>query len=519
MIIRSAIIIVAVTMVGRLLGFLKGVFISEEFGIGMETDAYFMAFVIPMTLLMIIPGAINSVFIPAMNGLMIEGEGRSRERGLFQSTLTVIFISTLIVTVVGILAAEPLVSLLAPGFEGEKQALTVQLLRWMMPSVVLIGLLGLFSSALYCHNSYFYPSFGTVINSLLVIASIFILVPFMGIQGLALGTTLGFAGYALIMVPSLVRRRYPLRLAMVKEHNQLMRGMGERFVPVMIGGIVSQLTIYAERFLASGLGDAKVASLSLAYTVMQLPMAVFVGAFTVPLFPLLTEYVKKGQIAEMKRLVEKGLSYLVLVLVPVMGGLVLLSKDVVRLLYERGQFGADDTVLTAWALMFYSLAILGLAARDVLTRAFYALENMKIPVIIGIVSIALYLGISPLLIARLDHGGIALAAAVSAYFSWLCLGWLLRRQVGAILTRSFYLSFLRSLLAALVMLLVIWWAGGVPGQGEGLLADFTLGVKVPLLIFFGMVVYFLSLLLLREKLAFELAGKVANKYKQLRGRR
>ncbi len=518
MLLRSALIIVAVTMVGRLLGFIRGIFISHEFGVGIETDAYFAAFVIPMTLLMIVPGAIQSVFIPTLKGVRLLHE--EEERHLFEKVLTFVLAGGFIMTLAGLLLSEVFVSLFVPGFDGTKKALTVDILRWMTPSILFIGLIGVFTSVLHVHHQFFYPSLGTVVNSLIVILSIFWLVPYMGVQGLALGTTLGFVGYAGIMLPSLRKKKYRLRLrgGWLSDHE--MRGMGERVIPIFIGSVISQMTVLFERSLASGLGDAKVASLALAYSVMQLPMAVFVGAFTVPLFPLLSDYVKKQQWSEMKQLLEKVLSYLLLVLLPVMAGLIILSEDVIRILYERGAFGNNDTLLTAWALMFYSMAILGLAMRDTLTRAFYALENTRTPVLTGVLGIMIYLGLSMAFIPVFDHGGIALSMGITAYISNLLLIYFLQRRIGSFLSRTFAGTIVKSVLATMLMIFFLIGMNGFPGQlsvpgsFEGLLSQWSLFIRLTFAVTGGVVIYILSLWILRETFTLQLLSRFMNRLKK-----
>lgn len=518
MLLRSALIIVAVTMVGRLLGFIRGIFISHEFGVGMETDAYFAAFVIPMALLMIIPGAIQSVFIPALKGVRLLHE--EEDRHLFEKVFTFVLAGGFLVTLAGFILSEVFVSLLVPGFEGVKKELTVDILRWMTPSILFIGLIGVFSSVLHVHNQFFYPSMGTVVNSLIVILSIFLLVPFMGVEGLALGTTLGFVGYAAIMLPSLWKKKYQFRLRGGWLSDMEMRGMGERVIPIFIGSVISQMTILFERSLASGLGDAKVASLALAYSVMQLPMAVFVGAFTVPLFPLLSDYAKQKKWSEMKQLLEKVISYLVLVLLPVMAGFIMLSEDVIRILYERGAFGNNDTMLTAWALMFYSTAILGLAMRDTLTRAYYALENTRTPVLIGVLGILLYLGLSLAFIPVFDHGGIALAMGIAAYLSNLLLIFFLQRRLGAFLSRTFALTTFKSMIATGIMVLFVLGLNGFPGQlsgpisFNGLLSQWSLFIRLTLLVAGGGLIYILSLWILRESFTLQMLNRVKNRLKK-----
>src|SRR5690606_22571865 len=139
-------------------------------------------------------------------------------------------------------------------------------------------------------------------------------VPLGGITGLAVGTTLGFLAAAVVVLPTLKGLGYRHRPVLPPRGDEELKGMGERLVPILLGAVISQVTIFLERGLTAGLGDGRIAALSYAYQIAQLPMALFVGSFTLPLFPLLSAYVQRGELARMKQTVGKGMSILLLLL-------------------------------------------------------------------------------------------------------------------------------------------------------------------------------------------------------------
>lgn len=499
-IIKSTIILVAVTMVGRLLGFFRNIFITNEFGPGIETDAYFMAFTLPFTIFLVIPGAINAVFIPAMQGLM-GTENEEKRNEVFQKTMTVCLILFTLLSVAGTIWSKEIVSVLAHGFDQEQQELTAQLLQIMMPATLFIGLIAVLSSVLNAHHEFFAPSLGTVINSLLVIVSIYTLVPLWGIYGLAWGTLIGFAVFAIYLFFPVRTRHYTVRWNLSVSDDPYLKGMGERFVPILLGTVISQLYILLERFLVSGLGGLKLTSLILANSIVQLPVAIFAGALAVPLFPLLSEYVKQNQMDQMKSVMRKGLLYQYHLLLPTTMGLILLSKEIVRLFYAHSaEFTEEAVVLTAWATVFYSVGMIALAGRDMLTRVFYAVENTKTPVIIGGVSLGVYVFCGWIFIPSLDHGGIALAFSLAAFFNLAFQTIYLRKQIGALYSYEFFASIIKGALSSIVMGGVVWF-----------LKDSLLGLgylQVPFLMVVAVFLYFGLLMLLKEVMAKEIMGKL-----------
>jgi len=502
----TASMIVVLTLVGRLLGFFRSVYVSSLYGTGIEADAFNIAATIPLALYLVVPGAINAVMIPTMRGYL---EGGRDTGTLYQKTLTVVLSVFALLSLLGVLFAREAAALF--GLTGEKLELTAEMLGWMWPSALFIGMAGLWQSVLNAHQHFFTPTLGTVANGATVLVFMYILVPLYGPAGLAIATLLGYLAAMLSMAPTLRRFGYRHRLALPERGDEAMAGMGERVVPVLIGAVVAQATTFLERGFAESAGTGAVSALANANQIVQIPMAIFVGAFTLPLFPLLASYVKRGEMEEMKQVLQKGLSYLFVLLVPVTAGLCFYAESVIRLAFERGAFDEHSVALTAWALPFYALGLYGLASRDLLTRAFYALENTRTPVAIGVIGIGVYVAANFLLMPVLGHGGIALANAVSATSQAVLLFILLWRRIGAPVRRSFLTTVGKTLLACAVMLAGIWLAGPWLSRLP-LWLYLTLGVSL------GAILFGTALTLLREPLAAELLQKLRARFSREKGR-
>lgn len=502
---RASLMIVVVTMVGRLLSFFRNVFLTNKFGVGIETDAYLMAYTIPLLLFLVVPGAINSVLIPTLKGFPgVEHVARRNE--LFQKSLTIIVILFFFITAAGMLWASQLVSVLAPGFEPDKHAMTVELLRIMLPSALFIGIIAVISSVLNAHFEFFAPSFGTVINGIVVIVSIYTLAPMLGIYGVAWGTTAGYLIFAAYLIVPLRKKAYSLRLNARFKKDEQLRGMGERFIPILIGMGISQLYTIVERILASGLGDQKVTTLILARGIIDLPIAIFAGALAVPLFPLLAEYVKNNQMEQMKSILNKGLLYQYHVLLPATLGFVLLSEEIVSFFYDfSGNFTQEDARLVGWAMFLFSFSMVFRGGRDLLIRASYAIENTRTPVVIGGVCVVFYIVASVVLIRPLDYAGLALAYSLANMLNLLLQSVFLQRQIGRLYQRSFYISIGRGFIAVLVMSIGIWLLQS-PTATWGKL-------QVPVLIIIAAGLYGIMLYIMKEQLLKEIVDLVKKRLK------
>mgnify|MGYP001948519853 FL=1 len=507
---RSAALIMVMTLLARVIGFVRETLLAHQFGVTFAVDAYKVAYSIPQTLFLFVPGALNAIFLTSVKGLLTERRTADAVK-LFRQMLTLVTLLYLALAVLGYLFAEPITRLIAPTYTGAELELTVRMMRIMWPAAVFIALIGLFQATLNAHEDFFWPMLGGILNSVIVIAAYPLLVPGLGIRGVAIGTTLGFAAAALIMVYPLRKHRYSFRPSMAW-NNAEMRSIGERFVPIMIGSSVTQLTVFLEKFMVTPLGEGKVSSLNYANTFFQLPMSIFVSAFALPILPYLVEYYKKKDMSRMKESLESSLQYLLILIIPVTAAMLVIPEPLLSLIYQWGtssQFDAHALHLTGYALFFYSFGLMFLAGRDLFTRAFYAMENTKLPVFVAVFSIGVFFVAGMALTRTFDHGGIALGASISAATNMLLLGWLLRRRIGSMLSRRFWITLLRTSIASAIMAVIVRSVLYLWSWGE--VHWIVYKAAVIFAICLGAAIYGLMLVALREPKAKDLWLKIKAK--------
>jgi putative peptidoglycan lipid II flippase len=248
-------------------------------------------------------------------------------------------------------------------------------------------------------------------------------------------------------------------------------------------------------------------------------MAIFVAAFTLPIYPYLVEYFTKGEMDKMKQSITEGMQYLFILMVPVIVAMTVMSDELVSLLYYKGphgKFQAKDISLTAAALMFMSVGLFFLAARDLLTRAFYAMENTKITVIAAVVGIITNIVSSLAFIPYLSHGGVALGTSVGSLINMVLLAFFLRRRIGPFMQRAFWLTAIKTVIAAAGMGAVLYGATTwISFQGV-----WTQKIYILFLIAIGAGLFFVLLIGMREPLAVRMierfAGKLLRKAKGMK---
>ncbi len=501
-ILQSAILIMIVTLLGRAMGLVRTIFISKEFGTTLEASAYLLAFSIPNLLFLFLPGALNAVFVPPLKRLINHGK-IAEAKALFQKMVTITTIAYILIGILIWVFAKEIIFLIAANSSLELKLLATELLKIMIPSAFFIAMLSLFSSTLNVHYYFVLPTLGPIINSAIVIISIYTLVPIFGLYGLAYGTTLGFAGAAFMLLPAIYKEKYSLKPNWQWNDPEVYK-IGERILPIMFGTAVSSLNEFIEKFLVSDLGDDKIAALGYARQIYQLPIAIFFGSIAIPLFIVLLDHLKNNELQSAKGTIEKGLLYMLVLMLPTTVGIWFIGDKIIMALFQRGSFDFTSTQITTSALIFFALALYPLTVKDIFVRAFYALENTFTPVLIGFVQIAIYIVAAVLLIPIMGFSGAAFGWAIGGVFSTLILGFLLWRKIGNFISKLFIQSSIKVLLSSLAM--------GIGLYGFNLISTtWSVYLQVLIAIILAVVIYGGMLILLKEPIAIALVQKTKRK--------
>lgn len=455
---KAAGIIMISMIVSRAVGYLRDVVIAYEFGQTRVTDAYFAAFTIPDYLYaLLIGGALSSAFIPVFASYI----STDREEEAWE-TASIVFNLSISLMLVGILFgvvwAPQLVHWIVPGFSPKFAALTVKLTRIMFAQALFMGLAGLSMGILNSYKHFLMPAIGSVLYNLITVVVGWVLAVYfnLGIMGFTLGVVLGAVANFAVQLPKLIQLGLKYRFSF-DIHNPGVQKIFALMVPVLIGLSVTQFNVLVNQNLGSRLPPGIVSALKLASRLMQIPISTFGIAVAMAMFPTLTEFAAKNQMHEFKKNMSLAMRSIVFVCLPAAAGLIALRVPIVRVLYQLGQFSDQATSVTAHALLFYSLGMIGYAAQQLLNRTFYALQDTWTPVAVGVLSIAINIVLNFSLIGPMGHGGLALAYSIAGIFMMVALLYLLRRKIGSINGRELLNSVARSLLTSAIMGLLVYF--------------------------------------------------------------
>ena len=470
------------TLASRILGYTRDIVLARAFGAGPLTDAFFVAFRIPNLLRRLLAeGALSTAIIPVFS----ETLARSGPASFGRMIRAVAGVGTLVligVSALGILLAPWIVALMAPGWKADTELfdLAVTLTRLMFPYLLLVGLAALAMGALNTHQRFFTAALAPAILNVAMIAAVLALGARMSppIMALAVGVLVGGLGQFLVQLPELRRLGVPLVPALDWSHPAL-RQIAHRLWPAVFSLAAVQVTVVVNTLLASLLRGGTVSYLYYADRVMEFPLGVFGIALATAVLPSMSTQAARGEHQALSSTLAFALRLSAFIAVPAAVGLVALAEPIVRLLLERGEFGAAESLYTAQALAGYAVGLPAFSATRIAAQTFYALGDTRTPVLVGFVSVGANVVFALSLMWPLEHMGLALASSLSSYVNLAVLGWLLRRRLGGFGGTEIMRSVARTLGASAVLLGWCLWAVHAFGVGAtGTMAALAGGVIV-----------------------------------------
>ncbi len=432
-VVRAAAVVGSATLLSRALGFVRDLVVARAFGAGPVTDAFFVAFRLPNLLRRLVAeGALSSAFIPVFTEYLAT-RPRADLLRMFRAVAGGLIVALAVLTLAGAGGAPVLVRLMAPGFFADATigALTIRLTRIMFPYLFFVGLAALAMGMLNAHRHFVTPALAPVMLNVAIIAAVLGLVPRLPepVIGLTVGVLLGGAGQLGIQLPALARRGMLVMPALDPRHPAVGRIL-HLMAPVALGQSATQINILVDTIIASFLAGGSVSYLYYADRLVEFPLGVFGIAIATAVLPTLSEQGARGDREALQATFAFAMRLAAFITMPAAVGLLLLRQPLVRVLYERGEFGVPETAGTAWALGFYAVGLVGFAGVKIGAQVFYALGDTRTPVRVAIAAMVLNSGLAISLAVPLRHGGLALATSCSGMVNAVTLAWLLRRRLG-----------------------------------------------------------------------------------------
>ncbi len=448
--IRSTAILMAAFLANKILAIGRQIVIAQAFGTGSQYDAFVAAFRLPDILFMLISGgALGTAFIPILTERLTSNN--PNDPGGWQLASAVL--NTLLLVVIGLsvvmaVFAGPLVQwLVAPGFAPEIQTLTANLMRLTLISTIIFSVSSLAGAVLHTRQHFVLPAIAPLIYNLGIMFGAVFLADSLGVYGLIYGAILGAAGHLLVQFPGLIRHKikyYPLLGWGDNDLWQVARLMGPRVLNI----VVIQVNFVVMFNLASRLDTGSVSALDYGWDLMQMPQTLIGSAIGIVLFPTLSELAARGDIAGLRQTMSQTLRIMLALAIPAMVGLIVLGRPIIRVMFERGEFGPESTAAVYQSLQFWAVGLIAHSALEVVNRVFYAQKDTVTPFLSSVASMVINLGLALALYQSLRAGGLALSNGIAVTVEVLIMLVIAHRRMAGVEAALMVNTLIRALLAA-----------------------------------------------------------------------
>ena len=460
---KSLAAVSSMTLLSRILGFVRDTVVARGFGAGIATDAFFVAFKIPNLLRRLFAeGAFSQAFVPILAEYK-NRRGETDTRLLVDHVSGLLALALAVVTLLGIAAAPLIVYVSAPGFAAtpDKFALTVDLLRITFPYIFFISLVSLAGGILNTYSRFSVPALTPALLNLTFIGFALLGAPYFDppVKALAWAVFCGGVLQLAFQVPFLLRLKMMPRFKLNFRDAGVWRVM-KQMGPAVFGVSIGQISLLINIVFASFLVSGSVSWLYYADRLMEFPTGLLGVALGTILLPSLAKHYANQSLDEYSKLLDWGLRLTLMLALPAAAALAVLAVPLIATLFHYGQFSVHDVMMTRNALVAYSVGLLGLILVKVLAPGFYARQNIRTPGKIALIALAATQAMNFAFIGWLQHAGLALAIGLGA-----CLnaGLLYRklRQFNIYSPQPGWVLFaLKILLAIAAMSACLWFAAG-----------------------------------------------------------
>jgi putative peptidoglycan lipid II flippase len=465
----AAAFLVLATAGSRVLGLVREIVMVTYLGLGPDMGAFTVANKVPsLVRTLLADTALSAALIPVFSGLL----EKERRREAWQVAYTVTVLATVVlgvVTVLGMIFAPQVVKVVAPGFSNDPAivSLTVHLMRIMFPTVVIMGIAGIFMGILNSYNHFRLPALAPIVWNLIIIVVVILFSTGHGFEALAWGVMVGTAFELLMQVPAVWtrrwrRRRAPTRVAAVGYnvyeagafspwrldlHNPDVRRVGLLIGPVILSLGVINFNAFIDTIFGTLISIPAPAYIDKAFRLFQLPQGVFAIAIGTVLFPAFSRHAAAGRMKEFREDLSTGLRQIFFSTLPFAAFFAVLALPTVRLIYEHGKVTAGEAEMVASALTFFSIGMAFVSVNTLLNRAFYSIQKPWLPLIMGAVNLAMNAGLDFAFYKPLGVGGITLSTSLVSFFNFFALMLLLGPRIGGVDARRVAWSAARSIVA------------------------------------------------------------------------
>lgn len=455
-VLKAAWIIAVVTIVSKLIGFVRDIIIANYYGAAMVSDAYYYAYQIPSLSLILLGGVggpFHSATVAIFSKLIPNLQEKPSEHvnKLYSTFMTATIIFFLALSAIMFIFPRQIMGLIISGGSPDMINLAATHLKIMTPLLVIGGIVGIYYGILIIYRQFMLPNLSPIIMSLAIIGVVIAAPSDQKGYALAWATTMGAILQLIIQYPNIRKLGYKLKPNFAFTNNPEFKEICELLFPAVLSSTVGQIHIYVDMFFTSSISEGAWTAIGYANRVFQFPVGILVTAFLVPLFPIFAKLVADKDYNGIKNYFNKGVGVLFFGAIPIIIGILVVGMDAVRLVFERGLFDEKATFMVTEALWFLSVSIIPYVFRDSITRVYYSFNDSKTPFVVAFSSIVLKLVLNYVLISKMHFGigGITLSTSLVTLFNACVLGMFITKKMDMDY-KSLFINLLKMVVAGVI---------------------------------------------------------------------
>lgn len=478
-----------ITILSKLVGFFRDITLSYFYGASSITDAYLISITIPSVIFGFIGVGVATGYIP-MYSKIEKLEGNNEANKYTNNLVNILLILSTVIFIFGLIFTVPLVKLFASGFEGETLQMTITFTRITLVGIYFTGLISVFNGFLQIKGNYVIPALiGFPLNFFTIVA--IVISSKESVILLSIGTVIAAASQLFLVLPFAYKKGYKYK-PVIDLKDAHIKNMVYIALPLIIGVSVNQINVLVDRTIASRVAIGGISALNYANRLNGFVQGIFVISITTALYPVISKMAAEKNIDGLKKSLSEAISGINLLVIPATVGSMIFAEPIIRLLFDRGMFDVKAITMTTSALFFYSLGMVGFGLGEVISRAFYSMQDTRTPVIYASMAVVLNIILNIILSRFMGIGGLALATSISAMFGTILLFVSLRKKIGAFGMKNITISFVKIMGASLMMGLIAKLSFNniisEVGQNLSLMIAIAIGAIV-----YGILIYYMKI--------------------------
>ena len=518
-VLKAAWLIAVITILSKLIGFIRDIVIANYYGASLVSDAYYYAYQIPSLSLILLGGVggpFHSATVAVFSKLIpnLKDKPHQDVNKLYSTFLTGTTVFFLLLSVLMFVFSKEIMSIIISGGSQEMINLASNHLRIMTPLLIIGGIVGIYYGILIIYKQFMLPNMSPIIMSAAIIGIVIAVPDDSKGYALAVATTVGAILQLIIQYPNIRKLGFKWKPNFHFVNNPKFKEITELLFPAVLSSTVGQIHIYVDMFFTSSISAGAWTAIGYANRVFQFPVGILTTAFLVPLFPIFSRLVADKDYDGIRSYFNKGVGVLLFAAIPIIVGILTVGEDAVRFVFERGAFDENATFMVTEALWFLSVSILPYVFRDSITRVYYSFNDSKTPFIVAFSSIVLKYVLNVLFINvwHLGIGGITLSTSLVTLFNACILGIFIIKKL-PMNYKELFVNFAKMIFAGVLTLALCYdtafWFDRIININNMLLFEFS---KICLIAAVCFIVYTALNLFLKMNYATELKNRIFEKF-------